>query len=147
MEAFSEAFNALQPGSAFFLGPQHSPAVIRSVGDRMEVVKGIEVGGVTDRNTSETLRRQQLYLRFADVEPLPEDVYYHWELIGLRVIADDGEQLGELVQIIETGANDVYVVRDDAGKELLLPAIEDVVLNVEPQAGEIRVKLLPGLRP
>jgi 16S rRNA processing protein RimM len=61
-------------------------------------------------------------------------------------VSDDGAVLGTVAEIIETGANDVYLVRDEAGVELLLPAIESVILAVDLENEEIKVHLIPGLR-
>ena len=66
-------------------------------------------------------------------------------MIGLDVVDENGNALGKLAEILETGANDVYIVRDEAGKEILLPAIPSVILNVDMEARIIKVHLLEGL--
>jgi 16S rRNA processing protein RimM len=66
-------------------------------------------------------------------------------MIDLDVVDDNGNPLGKLVEILETGANDVYVVRDDSGKEILLPAIPSVILNVDMAQRSMKVHLLEGL--
>jgi len=63
------------------------------------------------------------------------------------VIGDDGQYLGQLIQILDTGANDVYVVRPERGLEILLPAIQDVIRKIDLEAGEMHVHVLPGLLP
>jgi 16S rRNA processing protein RimM len=75
---------------------------------------------------------------------LPSDEYYWSDLLGLQVSTEEGEALGELVDIIETGSNDVYVVRMD-GREVLIPALEDVVLAVDLAANSMTVSLPEGL--
>ena len=77
--------------------------------------------------------------------PKPEPgEYYHIDLIGLRVVTEDGLELGRLTDIITTGANDVYeIVGDD--KELLLPAIEDVIVNVDIEGRTMTVRLMEGM--
>lgn len=77
---------------------------------------------------------------------LPDGEYFHYQLIGMRVIADDGEDLGEIREILETGSNDVYIVRGGDGGELLIPATAQVVRQVDPAAGVMRVLLPDGLR-
>jgi len=67
------------------------------------------------------------------------------EVLGMSVRTDEGRELGCIVETIETGANDVWVVRDDAGTEVLLPVIDDVVLEIDPEAATAVVHLLPGL--
>ncbi|HLA86835.1 MAG TPA: PRC-barrel domain-containing protein, partial [Anaerolineales bacterium] len=64
---------------------------------------------------------------------------------NLDVVDDHGNPLGKLVEILETGANDVYIVRNESGKEILLPAIPSVVLNVDMESRLIKVHLLDGL--
>ena len=77
---------------------------------------------------------------------LAEGEYFHYQLIGMRVIADDGEDLGEIHEILETGSNDVYIIRNGDGGELLIPATAQVVRQVDPAAGVMRVQLPDGLR-
>ncbi|MDP8256511.1 MAG: ribosome maturation factor RimM [Candidatus Alcyoniella australis] len=74
-----------------------------------------------------------------------EDRHYWQDLVGLQVVEHDGRTLGKVTDLLETGANDVLVVRDAQGRELLLPNIPQVVLEVLPEQGLIRVRLLPGL--
>jgi len=75
---------------------------------------------------------------------LEEDEYYWTDLLGLTVSTEEGEELGELVDIIETGSNDVYVVAKE-GREVLIPALEDVVVAVDLAAGTMTVALPEGL--
>lgn len=144
--AYSEVIWSLKPSSKITLGEDRRPWAVRSIrphGGRYLLT----LDGCEDRTSAEALRGQELYVSFADAEPLPEGVYYYWQIIGLSVMSDVGEPLGEVVEIIETGANDVYVVRDRDGREVLLPAIESVVLEVNLEKGSMVVHLLPGLRP
>ncbi len=67
------------------------------------------------------------------------------ELLGLKVVDENDDPLGELVEILETGANDVYVVQDDSGKDILLPHIPSVILDLDLGARTMRVHLLDGL--
>jgi len=76
---------------------------------------------------------------------LPEGQIYQHELFGFKIVDEGDNSLGELVEIIETGANDVYVVRDEAGHEILLPAIPSVILDLDPVRRLMRVHLLEGL--
>jgi 16S rRNA processing protein RimM len=77
---------------------------------------------------------------------LPEGKLYQHQLIGLSVLEENGESVGTLTQILATGSNDVYIVRDDGGKEILLPAISDVVRRVDLDEKRIIVRIIPGLR-
>ena len=82
-----------------------------------------------------------------DSDPqLPEGEYYHYQLVGLTAITDQGENLGTVQEVLETGSNDVYVVASDSGEEVLLPAIEQVVKEIDLASGKMLVHLLDGLR-
>ena len=86
-------------------------------------------------------------INVAELYPLEEDEYYTRDLYGMQVVTDEGEALGELVKIYETGANDVYAVKKDGDtKELLIPAIKDCILQVDIDARVMTVHLLEGLR-
>ncbi len=90
-------------------------------------------------------RNQILYIKRAEAAELPTGEYYFHELLGLSVTDETGESLGEVTEVMETGANDVYVVTNDAGRELLLPAIAEVILDVDLVSKSMKVHLLPGL--
>jgi 16S rRNA processing protein RimM len=87
---------------------------------------------------------REIYAERAALPALPEDEFYWTDLIGLTVVTEEGETLGELAEIIETGSNDVYAVRKD-GREVLIPALSDVVLAVDLNAGRMTVSLPEGL--
>ena len=105
----------------------------------------ISLQGVNDRTQAEAFRDQELKIRTSQAAPLEKDEYYYWQIIGLQAVLESGEALGEIVDILETGANDVYIVRRLDGGDLLLPAIASVILKVDLDAGTITVHLLPGL--
>ncbi|PRX26659.1 16S rRNA processing protein RimM [Orenia metallireducens] len=96
---------------------------------------------------SEAIDHKGYLIQIAEEEKveLAEDDYYVDEIIGIEVYTKNGEYLGTLQEVLETGANDVYIVNND-GEELLLPAIKDVILNVDLSEQKMVVKLLPGLR-
>ena len=77
--------------------------------------------------------------------PLGKDEYYIADLIGLKVLREEGSYLGELVDVLQTGANDVYVVKMEDGREILLPVIRDCIKKVDLEQGEIVVHLMKGL--
>jgi len=76
-----------------------------------------------------------------------EDENYYCDLIGLAVYRDDGPLLGKLESIIETGANDVYLVRGEDGTEILLPATREVILGVDIASGRMTIHPITGLLP
>ena len=72
-----------------------------------------------------------VYMDIRDAKPLDEDEYYWHQLIDMTVVSPEGETLGVLTSILQTGANDVYVVTQPEGGELLLPALKDVILDID----------------
>lgn len=101
--------------------------------------------GVIDRNEAELLRGVDVYLPREWIPPLEEGEFYVHQIVGLRAVTLSGEDLGTVKDVIFTGANEVYVVHGDAHGEILLPAIEDVIREIDLDAGEMRVELLEGL--
>ena len=95
--------------------------------------------GIDSRDSAEELRDALLEVPESDLTPLPEGQYYRFQVIGLEVRTPEGRSLGRVVEIIATGSNDVYVVRGGP-RELLIPAIEDVVLEVDVQGGRLVVE-------
>ena len=106
----------------------------------------LKLAGIDDRNAAGTLRGAWLQVPEEEGIPLEEGEVYLYQLIGLTVRERGGRELGRLEEIIETPANDVYLVRGPLG-ELLLPAIADVILEIDAAAGEMIVELLPGILP
>lgn len=106
----------------------------------------LHLKGVESMNDAEKLRGSRLFVERADAAPLGENEYYIADLIGLSVVTDEGETLGELKDVLVTGANDVYLVRDrdykNNKKEYLLPAIKDCILNVDLEKGVVLVHLM-----
>ena len=96
-------------------------------------------------NDVEPFRKKCRLVTRDQAVPLEEDEYFIADLIGLRVITDEDKVLGELTDVLETGANDVYQVTDENGKEILLPAIKDCILSVDLEKGEMKVHILEGL--
>jgi 16S rRNA processing protein RimM len=146
MEVITDFPERLQPGVTVYAGADYHPIRIRSRRWHGSLLL-IAFEGYTDPESAGVLRNRLVSVRADDRPPLPEGEFYHHQLLGLDVVSDEGEALGEVVQILETGANDVYIVRPQAGPDLLLPAIDEVVLDVDLAEGSMRVHLLPGLRP
>ena len=100
--------------------------------------------GIDNINDIERYKRSSLFVTREDAVELEEDEYYIADLIGMDVITDEGEE-GKLVDVIETGANEVYVVEFDKYGEVLIPAIHDCILDVDIEAMSMKVHLLEGL--
>lgn len=94
---------------------------------------------------AETLRNMYVFVKRADLGELPEGVYYIADLIGLDVYTDENELLGKVDDIYSTGANDIYVVKDELGKQKLLPGIDEVIKEIDIDSGKIIVHLIEGL--
>ena len=101
--------------------------------------------GYDDINQVEGWRQSPLLVDRAHAVELGEDENFIADLIGLRVVTEEGEELGKLTDVLETGANDVYVVEAAGKKELLLPAIKDCIRDVDLESGIMTVRLLKGL--
>ncbi|MGE5415937.1 MAG: ribosome maturation factor RimM [Acidobacteriota bacterium] len=101
--------------------------------------------GIDSKENAMLLNRGMIMVDESDVHPLPEGTYYIFQLIGLAVEDQEHGLLGKLVDVIETSANDVYVVQGERFGEVLIPALKQVILNVDLAAHTMQVKLLPGL--
>lgn len=102
--------------------------------------------GIDDINEVEKYRKKGLFVTRDKAVELKENEYFIADLIGLSVLTEEGETLGEIGDVLQTGANDVYVVRMEGQEELLVPAIKDCILRVDLEQGSMTVRLLPGLR-
>ncbi len=104
----------------------------------------LHLSGVEDRNAAEKLRCVKLYVDESEVEPLPEGSWYWFQLLGLTV-KEKGRVLGEIADVLPYTANDVYVVKRENKKDLLIPALKDVVKQVDLDAKVMEVELPAGL--
>lgn len=102
------------------------------------------VGYDTDTSVAK-LRGEIVQIPEQEAAKLKKGQYYHHQIIGLTVMNAAGETLGTISQILETGANDVYVVNTPSGKELLLPALKSVIKKIDLDTNTMTVELLPGL--
>src|SRR5690606_30746369 len=101
--------------------------------------------GISGTDAADRLRGALIEIEEADLPALREDEYYVHDLVGLRVLTAAGEELGTLEDVLETGSNDVYVVRRPGQKDLLVPAIDGVLLEVDLEAGTVTIEVVPGL--
>lgn len=101
--------------------------------------------GYDNINDVQAFRDHELMVSGKDQQPLEDGQYYYHQIIGLSVKTVDGEELGTIKEILSPGANDVWVVQRDGKKDLLLPVIDDVVKDVDLDAGEVTVELMEGL--
>jgi len=101
--------------------------------------------GIDSRVPADNLKGFELFIKKADLPQLEEDTYYWNDIIGLAVYASDDKYIGRVESIIQTGANDIYVVKDEKNKEVLIPAIESVVSNIDIIQKTMKVNLPEGL--
>ena len=102
----------------------------------------LHVEGVEDRNQTELMRGMEVEVPASALPKRTDGTYYYHELLGLKVVTEEGEPVGILKEIIETKANNVYSVISEEGKETLIPAIPPCILHVDPAGGTMTVRLL-----
>lgn len=144
MTVFTDFPELLEPGSEVYVGEARRPLTVRSVRWHKEDIL-IAFEEFQDRDLVGVHRNQLLFLTVEDLPELPEEEYFFHEVIGLNVLTEAGDHLGVLREILATGANDVYVVERDGKRDLLLPATEEVILDVDLEEKKMIVHLLPGL--
>lgn len=106
------------------------------------ILKFEEIDNIND---IEMYRGRDLWIPREEGQDLGEDEYYIADLLGMEVYLEDGSRFGTLKDVMETGANDVYVVTCTDGSEVLLPAIHDCILDVDPEANRMTVHIMKGL--
>ena len=101
--------------------------------------------GIDNINDIEMYKKRELWIPREEAQELEEDEYYIADLIGMDVVLEDGSKFGTLKDVMETGANDVYVVEDAKGEEILLPAIRECILDVDVEKNVMTIHLMKGL--
>lgn len=96
-------------------------------------------------NEIEKYKGKDLLVTRENAVHLENDEYFIFDIIGALVVTEEGEEIGELTEVLQTGANDVYVINSNNGKELLVPVIRDCVLDVDTQNKKVVIRVMPGL--
>ncbi len=144
MEVITDFPERLNPGVSVFVGPDHLPLQVRSRRwHRKDLLIAFE--GYDTPEEVGVFRNLYVHVRAEDCPLLPDGEYYHHQLLGMRVIDEQGNLLGVVHEILNTGANDVFVVHSSEFGEILLPYTDDVVVDIRLERGEMLVHLLPGL--
>lgn len=139
MDVLTHFPERLHPGKTVYVGNSHEPIRIQAVrGHDRELL--LRFTGMNTPEEVGRLRNEIVYVKTSELPPLPEGEYYHHQLMGLKVVDEAGEVLGVLADILETKANDVYVVKSPDGKEVLFPAVEEVIQQVDLEKGEIKIR-------
>ena len=105
----------------------------------------IKFKGIDNPEQANLLRENYILVNREEEEPLEENTYYIVDMIGLEVYTEENEFLGNLEDIFNTGSNDIYVVKNELGKQILLPAIEEVIKKIDMENKKVIVHLIPGL--
>lgn len=106
----------------------------------------LKLKGIDSIEQAEKLKGLYLKIDKKDAIKLPKDTYFIADLLGMKVKTIEGEDLGYIDDIFPTGSNDVYVVKDKEGKQILIPAIQDVIRTIDLENKVMTIKLIEGLR-
>lgn len=144
MDVLTDFPERLQPGTRLYVGPEHQPICLTNVRrHRQDMLVSFE--GYSTPDSVGQLRNLILSVSAADRPALPEGEYYHHQLIGLNAVSEAGQALGKVVEILETGANDVLVVCAENGRKTLVPLVDEFIRQVDLAGGEVRIHLIPGM--
>ena len=124
------------------------------VEDRLTVIENVraqknmvilKLEGADDRNAAEALRGKELYITEDDLPELPEGQYYVRDLIGMSVTEEDGNLLRHVTDVLQNTAQDIFEVESENGKKLLIPKVDQFVLDIDAEKREITVRLIEGM--
>jgi 16S rRNA processing protein RimM len=137
--------NRFQQLEAVNVGPDHRRYGIEHVRPHQGEVIVLKLAGIDDANAAELLRRLDLCIPLSHLAKLPPDIYYQHDIIGLQVHTIEGKELGPIVEVIATGSNDVYAIKGQDGKQVLIPAIKSVIKQIDLIRHTRYIDPLPGL--
>jgi 16S rRNA processing protein RimM len=143
MRILTDFSKRMRPGRKLYLGEEKTLFVLKASRPKMSVLL-LSFEGFDSPEEVRKLTNQEVFVAVRELPELPEGEYYHHQLIGMQVVFD-GKPFGELIEILETGANDVYVIKDQQGNERLLPVIPSVVKSIDIVKGIIEVDVPEGL--
>ncbi len=128
-----------------YLGPHHKRYELESVRAHKNLLL-LKLKECDDRNAAELLREVLVEVSIDDAVPLEDEEYYHFQIVGMQAETEEGQVLGEIVEVLDLpqGANDVYVIHGPFG-EILVPAIDEVVVDLDIEAERVVLNLPPGL--
>ena len=126
----------IRRGKIVYAGEDHVPLTVSRVRDKAPYLL-VGFKELTDETAASEFRNRFVYVKASDLPKLPEGEYYFHELIGLDAVTPDGAYAGVLTDILETGANDVYVIRKDDGTEELVPDIPQCIRKIDISAHQI----------
>ena len=127
------------------VGPEHTRYPIQSVRPYKGEMIVLKLDDIKDANAAESLRNLDIQIPESKLAKLPPDSYYQHDILGLHVFTMDGRDLGHITDIIVTGSNDVYTIKTSDGKQVLIPAIKDVIKQIDLIRHTMYIDPLPGL--
>ncbi len=141
IEPMTDFPDRFMPGSVLFAGD--AKYHVRAVRTHKRALL-VALEGIKTRNQAELLRGKLFEVPDGDLPTLEDDQYFRFDIVGIDVVDESGASLGTVAEVLETGADDVYIVRDEES-ELLIPAIDSVVKEIDTGAKRMVVELIPGL--
>jgi len=138
---FPERFESMS--QVHLVTDQGAPRTVSMSGSRLHTGKGqvlLQVEGIRDREQAQALRGAKLYVRPSDLRSLPPGRFYEFQILGLRVVTEEGRDLGPIVNILRTGANDVYET-----PQAMIPATKDMIVEVDLEGRRMVVRWVEGL--
>ncbi len=144
LEIMTDFPERLKPGLILYAGEERQELRIVKARQHDNLLILKFAGYVSPEQVSE-LTNKVLFIKVADIPPLPDGEYYHHQLIGMQVVDENNRILGNVTSLLETGANDVLVLRSPAGAELLLPWNMEFIHQVDVNHNMIVFHLIPGL--
>jgi 16S rRNA processing protein RimM len=128
-------------GSSFLIdGIRYNIETVKKLNDGIV----LKLEGIDTPEAALPLKNKKMKVTEAELQKLPKGMYYRHQIIGLTVITEDGEKIGEISEIIETNANNVYVVRSD-GREALIPAKGNIIKEINIENGTMTIEMVKGL--
>ena len=143
VEIRSDNPDRFTPGAQLFLEDGRTLVIAASRPHGSRLLVSFE--GIADRDAAEALRGEILVVPGSMLPPLPEGEWWPAALAGCEVITESGRAIGTLVDVIPNPANDLWVVADQDGEEILIPALKDMLIEVDPSARRIVVREVPGI--
>lgn len=140
---FPERFQTLE---RLYIGDSHAPYDVERT---RFTPKGalLKLAGIDSRDSAGLVERTYIALPEAEMAPLPAGTFHHHQIKGMEVFTDDDRYLGAVAEIITTGSNDVYIVRNGQLGEVLVPATAEVIRAIDLESQRMIVHLIPGLVP
>ncbi len=141
MDVLTDNPESITSGLSVYVGPKHRPMKIAGARFAAKAMI-IRFEGFTDCDQAAILRNLAVAIKTTEAQPLERGRFYHHEIIGMQVVDETGDTIGIVIEILATGANDVYVVKPVEGNELLIPAVKEFVKKIDP-ANNVMVVQLP----